>query len=239
MIKEIEAFEPFSFDGKADSEQEPMRRSVFFEFLDLYDLVIVSKPIRYNTTKVCRATGMSFSELNKLLTQHGFSADSKYVSPDAMEVLEEWYLKKLKRYVRNGLALDNESADQALFVEFCIKYRKIGHDIVLSWRDIDEDRLRQDFRNECEGVISPEPFVYRKGTLFAAIYSSYLFRLRSHFSKHTTITESIISYIISHRYHIFTSEEGSNADENQTRAMLPIIQWLNPPRSATKYGLAS
>lgn len=239
MIKEIEAFEPFSFDGKADSEQEPKRRSVFFAFLDLYDLVIASEPIHYNKKKVCRATGMSCFELNKLLTKHGFSEDSKYVSTDAMEVLEKWYFKKLKRYVRNGLAIENESADKALFVEFCIKYRKIGHDSVLSWRDIDEDRIRQDFRNECEGIISPEPFVYRKGTLFAAIYSSYLFRLRSHFSRHTTISESIISYIISHRYHIFTTEEDSNEDANYVKAIWPISRWFNPPRSTPLYGLAS
>lgn len=239
MINEIEAFELFSHDGKVDLGQKPKRRSVYFEFLDFSDLVIVSNPIRYNKKKVCRATGMSYSELNKLLSKHGFSEDSKYVSLDAMEGLEKWYLKKLKRYVRNGLAVDKESADKALFVEFCRKYRKLGHDIVLSWKDIDEDRIRQDFRNECERVISPEPFVSRNGTLFAAIFSSYLFRLRNHFSRHTAISESIISYIISHRYHIFTTEKDSNVDVNHVKVILPVTPWFNPPRSTPLYGLAS
>jgi len=235
MTEEMNTFKPFSF-GPIIEEAMSERKGIFQRILAAFDLtLIVTTPIRFNKKRICRATGMSYSELNHFLTKHGYDADGKSIEFEALEVLEKWYLKKLKRYLRNGLSAEEGTAETIVFAEFCRKYKKADHKVVKSWKDIDEERVLRDFRNECEGVAPSEPFYDGKHTIFAAIYASYLFHTRCRISKHISLAESIISFIISHRYHIFITEDDSNADENIVfRNLL-----LNPPRSAMSYGLAS
>ena len=235
MTKEINTFKPFSF-GPIIEEAVSERQGILQRVLTAFDLtLIVTTPIRFNKRRICRATGMSYSELDHFLAMHGFDADGKTIEYEALEALEKWYLKKLKRYLRNGLSAEEGTEEGFVFAEFCRKYKKADRKVVKSWKDIDDERVLRDFRNECEGVAPSEPFHDGKQTLFAAIYVSYLFHTRCRICKHTSLAESIISFIISHRYHIFITEDDSNADENIVfRNLL-----LNPPRSAMSYGLAS
>ena len=235
MKEEIDTFKPFSF-GPIIEEAMTEQRGFFQRIRAAFDFsLIVTTPIRFNKKRICRATGMSYSELNHFLAKHGFSADGKSIEYDALEALEKWYLKKLKRYLRNGLSAEDGTEEKAVFAEFCRKYKKLDRKTVKSWKDIDEERVLRDFRDECEGIAPSEPYYDGKQTLFAAIYASYLFHTRCRISKHTSLSESIISFIISHRYHIFITEDDSNADENIVfRNLL-----LNLPRRAMDYGLAS
>ena len=178
---------------------------------------------------------MSYSELEKFLVTHKFNTDGKYIDHEAMEALEKWYLKKLKRYVRNGLHAEDGTDDKLLFLEFCEKYKKHGHKTVKSWNDIDEERVIEDFRNECTGAVAAEPFRNDKSSLFAAIYSSILFHIKLRIARHSTLSNIIISFIISHRYHIFTTEANSNAVT--TKEIKNLM--LNLPRGVAPYGLAS
>lgn len=190
---------------------------------------------RYNIRKVCQATGMSYPELEKFLVTHKFDTDGKYIDSEAMESLEKWYLKKLKRYVRNGLHAEDGTDDKLLFLEFCKKYKKQGHKTVKSWNDIDEERVLEDFHKECTGAVAAEPFRNDKSSLFAAIYSSILFHIKLRIARHSTLSNFIISFIISHRYHIFTTEADSNAET--TRDLKKPM--LKLPRSVMSYGLAA
>lgn len=234
MTEEIDTFKPFSFwtiIEEAMSEQF----GFFQRIRAVFDITIIAEPIRYNKKKICRATGMSYSELNHFLTKRGFNSDGKFIEHEAMDALEKWYLKKLKRYLRNGISSEGGSKEKVVFADFCRKYKKTNRKTVKSWKDIDEDSVLSDFRDECEGIAPSEQYCDGKQTLFAAIYASYLFHTRCRVTKHTTLSESIISFIISHRYHIFITEGDSNADENIVfRNLL-----FNPPRSAMVYGLAS
>lgn len=234
MSKEKDTFKPFSFEpiiGEVISEQLGSRRRI----CAVIDITIVSELIRYKKKRICRATGMSYSELNLFLAKHGFNADGKFIEHEAIEALEKWYLKKLKRYLRNGLSAESGAEEKAVFADFCKKYKKVDRKTVKSWKDIDEERVLRDFHDECEGITHSEPYCDDKQTLFAAIYASYLFHTQCRITKHTSLTGTVISFIISHRYHIFITEGDSNADEN-------IVFWdllFNPPRSAMAYGLAS
>ena len=234
MTEEIDTFKPFSF--RPIIEDAMSEQFGFFQRIrPVFDITIIAEPIRYNKKKICRATGMSYSDLNHFLAKHGFNADSKYIEYDAMEALEKWYLKKLKRYLKNGISSEDGTEERIIFAEFCRKYKKAGRKAVKSWKDIDEERVLRDFRDECEGIAPSEPYFDGKQTLFAAIYASYLFHTRCRITKHTTLSESIISFIISHRYHIFTTEGDSNADVNIVFSNL----LFNLPRIAKTYGLAS
>ena len=195
----------------------------------------MSEYIIYNKKKICRATGMSYSEINHFLARHGFKTDGKFIEHESMEALEKWYLKKLKRYVRNGLHAEDGTVDKLLFLEFCEKYKKQGHETVKSWNDIDEERVLEDFRNECTGAVTAEPFQDEKSSLFAALYSSILFHIKLRIARHSTLSNFIISFIISHRYHIFTTEADSNAVT--TKEIKNLM--LNLPRGVVPYGLAS
>ena len=235
MIKEIDTFKPFSFGPIIEGAMSE-RQGILQRILAAFDIsLIVTTPIRYNKKRICRATGMSYSELNHFLAKHGFNADGKSIEYEAMEALEKWYLKKLKRYLRNGFTAKEGVEEKVVFAEFCKKYKKLDRKTVKSWKDIDEERVLRDFRDECEGIAPSEPYFDGKQTLFAAIYASFLFHTRCRITKHTTLSESIISFIISHRYHIFTTEGDSNVDVNIVFSNLLFIL----PRSAKTYGLAS
>lgn len=190
---------------------------------------------RYNKRRVCQATGMSCLELDKFLITHKLDTNGKFIDHESLEALEKWYLKKLKRYVRNGLHAEDGTDDKLLFLEFCNKYKKQGHKTVKSWNDIDEERVLEDFWKECAGAVTAEPFQDDKSSLFAAIYSSILFHIKLRIARHSTLANFIISFIISHRYHIFTTEAGSNAETTKEINK----QMLNLPRRVMPYGLAS
>lgn len=217
-----------------DSEQDFNSWFLNDRLLNLLYVPIIR--YRYNIRKVCQATGMSYSELEKFLVSHKYNTDGKYIDHEAMEALEKWYLKKLKRYVRNGLHAEDGTDDKLLFLEFCKKYKKQGHETVKSWNDIDEERVLEDFRNECTGAVTAEPFQDEKSSLFAEIYSSILFHIKLRIARHSTLSNFIISFIISHRYHIFTTEADSNNAETTKEINK---QMLNLPRSVVPYGLAS
>lgn len=235
MIEEKDTFKPFSFGPILEGEMNERQR-IFQGVLVAFDLtLIVTTPVRYNKKRICRATGMSYSELNHFLAKHGYYADGKYIEYEALEALEKWYLKKLKRYLRNGLSAEEGTEEKVVFAEFCRKYKKADRKAVKSWKDIDEERVLRDFCDECEGVAPSEPFNDGKQTLFATIYASFLFHTRCRTTKYISLAESIISFIISHRYHIFITEDDANVDENIAFRFL----LFNPPRSVIAYGLAS
>lgn len=203
--------------------------------LNPFNISLLVEPIRYNKKKVCQATGMSYSELNQFLSSHNFDANEKFLEYSAIEALEKWYLKKLKRYVKNGLFEEDGTEAKVVFLKFCNKYRRKGHKDVKSWKDIDEDSVLQDFLNQCMGVLPFETLSNGKQSLFACIYSTYLFHTRFRLVRHFSIFLSIITFLISHRYHIFTTDSDSNSDAT--------VEFDNPmlnlPQSLVPYGLAS
>ncbi len=214
MITEIHTFTSFSLDSMIEREMSEQHAILQRNLAALELSLTVTTPIRYNKKRICVATGMSYTELNHFLAKHGFNADGKSIEYEAMEALEKWYLKKLKRFLRNGISTQDGAKEEGAFVEFCRKYKKVDSKTVNSWKDIDEERVLCDFRNECEGTSPSEPYFDGKQTLFAAIYATYLFHTRCRITRHTTLSESIIKFMISHRYHIFITEGDSYADEN-------------------------
>ena len=245
MEKEIDTFEPFRFeipDSYLESIEQQKRKG-FLSWIDewLFTKSIVV-PLGFNKRMVCHATGMSYNELNAFLEKHRFESTGKIVTYEALEVLEKWYIKKLKRYLRNALSTDLESEEKATFLEFCRRYRKQGIKEVKSWKDIDEELILMEFRANCEGAAPSINSLYDQADtklLFARIYKSYLFHTRFRASKHRHIALSVISFIISHHYHIFTTEADATTEATNTVAIRLIKKWFNPPRRVILYGLAS
>lgn len=245
MEKEIDTFEPFHFEipeSYLKSIDQQKRRGLpgwIDEWLFANSIVV---PLGFNKRKVCHATGMSYNELNAFLEKHRFDSTGKIVSYEAIEVLEKWYVKKLKRYLRNALSSDLESEEKATFLEFCRRYRKQGIKEVKSWKDIDEELILMEFRANCEGTAPSINSLYDQADaklLFARIYKSYLFHTRFRASKHRHLVLSVLAFIISHHYHIFTTEADANAEAANTIAVRLIKKWFNPPRLEIPYGLAS
>ena len=127
----------------------------FSPLLDLSFSSIVIEDIRsewtVNIHSLANASGMTYSEVLDFLDSKEVGHNAFKTSHDAVVELRDWYLKKVRRYVRNGLALelDPGSQDEILFLQFCDRYRKIGCNEVKSWDDIDETRLLQDFEAKC------------------------------------------------------------------------------------------
>ncbi len=191
-----------------------------------------------------RVTGMSYQELDDFLSSKGIGQNGLKTTYAAIVELKEWYLRKVQRYVRNGLAHKYQpgSPDAILFMQFCEEYRRFGHWEVRSWDDIDEFRLLQDFEAECLddypifSIISREP-----ASLLDRIHRSFLFRLRlKKTSNHNECrVRTILSIILCNRYHIFTAEADSNVDTTDFKAMWPDIFMYYPPRSASRHVFAS
>lgn len=214
-------------------------------FSSLFDSIVVKvvEPIGPYKLSVLRATGMTIEELDGFLETRGIHHSSNRISAFAIDELKDWYVGKMRRYVRNAVALDLESGsiDEVLFLEFCSKYKRKGRQEVTSWDDIDEIRLLQDFEDSCYELYFPIlPSDYRE-SLLNRIHRSFLFHIRL---KTTTVFSycrfsNIISLILCNRYHIFTSEADANADTTNTIARGLIKKWFNPPRHEILYGLAS
>lgn len=214
-------------------------------FSSLFDSIVVKavEPTGPYKISVLRATGMSIEELDGFLETRGIHHSSTRISAFAIDELKGWYVGKMRRYVRNAVALNPEtgSFDEVLFLEFCSKYKRRGQKEVTSWDDIDENRLLQDFEDACYELYFPIlPADYR-GSLLNRILRSYLFHIRL---KTPTVFSlyrfsNIISFILCNRYHIFISEADANADTTSTVARGLIKKWFNPPRHEILYGLAS
>jgi len=146
------------------------------------DVVIsVQSPFTINIHAVRRATGMSYREIKSFLDSKGLSYSGNRITYDALPELKEWYLKKMRRYVRNALVhgLEPGSEEEFLFLEFCNNYHKLGHQDVKSWDDIDEFRLLQDFEAKCLDTNHLFDYDYwRDSSLLGRIHRSFLFHLR-------------------------------------------------------------
>lgn len=197
-----------------------------------------------NKHSLCSATGMSIKELNQFFDANQLEYSGSWVEYDALTKLKEWYLKKMRRFFRNGITsvVEPGSEEWQLFLQFISTYHKYGRSDVRSWDDIDEARLLRVFVDNC--LASDIPYILEnreEGHLLDKIHHSFLFHLRR---KKTPkyISEkphSLNFYILCNQYQIYPTEEGSTADKYQTTAIMPMTQWLNPPRSTMLYGLAS
>lgn len=211
----------------------------------LLDSIVIKEiePIGPYKTSVLRATGMTIEELNEFLDTRGIYHSSNRITLFAIDELKDWYVGKMRRYIRNAVALNLEagSDEDILFHEFCSKYRKSGHQDVKSWEDIDEAKLLLDFEDECWGLYYPFISIKSKGCLLDRIHRSFIFHLRlKKATKHSLCQVNlIISIILCNRYHIFTTEADANTDATITVARGLIKKWFNPPRQDILYGLAS
>lgn len=225
------------------------RFSCWLEISDrLADLVIcAAEPIRppaLDYDSVCHATGMELSELIEFLDSKRIAHSEFGIDFGALDTLKEWYLKKMRRYVRNALAhgLEAGSAEEIVFYEFCREYCKHGHQEVKSWNDIDEERLLEDFVGKCLADSFDSSSNYKsKHFLLDQIHRSYLFhlRLKKPFKTLYCRVKTILSFILCNRYHIFTAEADSNVDTTDIKASRPAIFQFNPPRRAARHVFAS
>lgn len=212
------------------------------EFLPLFEFIIETRTL--SKYAVCRATGMSYVEIETFLNNKRIFHSGDRIDYGALTELKDWYLKKMRRFVRNALAqkLELDLKEAILFQDFCITYRKFGHYDVSSWDDIDEYRLLQDFEAKCLETLSPQDHKYVYiNSLVDRIHRSFLFHLRLKKSPkdRTRQFNSFLSFIFCNRYHIFTGEADSNAINTFVKANAPYRQWLNLPRSTAPYVLAS
>lgn len=212
------------------------------DFLPLFEFIIETRTL--SKYAVCRATGMSYVEIESFLNNKRIYHSGDRIDYGALTELKDWYLKKMRRYVRNALAqkLELGIKEATLFLDFCITYRKFGHYDVSSWDDIDEHRLLQDFEAKCLETLSSQDYKYVYiNSLMNWIYRSFLFHLRlKKAPKHRAQqTNTYLSFILCNRYHIFTGEADSHAFDTFVKANAPYRQRLNLPRSTALYALAS
>lgn len=199
-------------------------------------VVFVKEPCTIRKSAVMRATGMSSEQLEAFLESNDIYSTNYYISDNALPKLNEWYLKKMRRFVRNALSHDVEQTfeDQALFSFFCTTYRKAGHKEVNSWNDIDEFRLIKYFEAMCLESDFFSLASLRSDNLLDRIHRSFLFRLRLKKNPKYKLcrVNTIISFILCNRYHIFTSEADSFVDNTYTKAVVASNFKFNPPRKS-------
>lgn len=210
----------------------------------LVELILDATYDGLKKSAVVRATGMSYTELNEFLETRGLAYTGSRISTKAIPELKKWYVGKMRRYVRNALALTlaPDSEDGILFFQFCSRYLKHGHRAVKSWDDIDETRLLIDFMDACyaehDYAVS---IVCKKDDLLDRVHRCFLFSLRiKKVPKHSySPAENTISFILSNRYHIFSGEADSNMGVTVHLANTPCLFQFNQPWSASRPVFAS
>lgn len=211
-------------------------------FLDCF-AIPEPDPLGPYKKSVLQATGMTTDELDSFLDARGIRHSRTRISAQAIDELKEWYVGKMRRYVRNAVALKLEagSDEDILFHEFCSKYHKSGHRDIRTWDDIDETKLLLDFEAACWGLYLPILPADHKGDLLNRIQRCYLFHLiLKPTTKHCLYQfKTILSIILCNRYHIFTAEADLNADTTDHKAYLPYKSKFNLPWSASRHVFAS
>lgn len=234
------------FATNANLPRSMIERIIFTEdyIKALCDTIVARvEPIGPSRASVLRATGMSLIELDSFLNANQIEHSGSRLGANAMPKLKEWYEGKMRRYVRNALnqELSVGDEDYIIFSQFCDKYLKDGIYEIKSWDDIDVNRLLMDFEGECYASYHCSPIEGSLENLFSKIHRSFLFHLGSNkLHKHRLIqVNRIISIILTHHYHIFTTEGDAYADIPKILAKWPVCKRFNPPRHAILYGLAS
>ena len=207
-------------------------------------LSIASPHVTLSKSAICATTGMSYEEINSFLCARDLPHSGNRISYEALPELEEWYLKKMRRYFRNAIShhFTIGSSEELIFLEFCSTYRKSGRQTVKSWDDIDEARLLLDFREECFGVGQDYCIeLQRDGSLLSRIQREALFHLRfKKYKKNKSHRFSPrLSFILCNRYHIFTGAEDSKANNPFNRVNRPPTVRVKSPKSFASYAFAS
>lgn len=196
--------------------------------------IFIDEPCTIHKSSVLRATGMSSEQLEDFLESNDIYNTKYYISDKALPKLNEWYLKKMRRFVRNALSHDVEQGfeEQALFSIFCTTFHKAGHKEVNSWDDIDEFLLIKHFEAICLNSDFLSLVSLRSDNLLDRIHRSFLFRLRlkKNPKYKSCRVNTIISFILCNRYHIFTSEADSFVDNTYIKAVVASNFKFNPPR---------
>lgn len=218
------------------------RRILVDAILESFDVETIVIMPKLQVKNLTYATGMSSDELHTYLNEQGLIGENEYDIPyEALDILKEWQLNKVKRYYSNYQAtqIDAGSEDAIIFSQFCGRYKKENRSSVRSWDDIDEGKILEDFERQCLGGnwldLLFAPSLNGQTSILGRIRSSFLYHLRIRIRKHfnNSRVNTIIYFILCNRYHIFTSEADSHVDAIDYRTgWSNIFNKSNPHRSA-------
>ena len=195
---------------------------------------------RYDISTVSRKLNISSSDLKNILNQVRIGTIDNYITQDGIEYLVNREVGKIKRYFEQSLAnyttlsTKEQRTFNAFIKRYGIKYRTIKR-----WNDLKVETIRKDCYNELTGngvqtfyngeYICIEEIKKsddsKSKSVIQLIRSSLMYNMKKirKWIRFKPISDTTVTYILTHHFHIFTSDESNSihAAKQNTKFYLP------------------
>ena len=240
----------FKIEHIAKSESG-LRRFGIFDKHKIVDAILKAMAVEaYDVSHISKKLNLKTSDLISILAHARIEVIDNYVRHDGIQYLVDREVGKIKRYFEQSLAnyTSLSSKEQRTFNAFLkrygIKCRKIRR-----WEDLKIEAIRNDCRKELTGngaqtlydgkYICHEEIEAVDNTksrsMIQLIRSSLMYNIKNKrkWIRFKPTANTTIAYILTHHFHIFTS------DDNNSIHTAEHISMLNLPQNAKNYILAA
>ena len=240
----------FKIEHIAKSESG-LRRFGIFDKHKIVDAILKAMAVEaYDVSHISKKLNLKSSDLISILAHARIEVIDNYVRHDGIQYLVDREVGKIKRYFEQSLAnyTSLSSKEQRTFNAFLkrygIKCRKIRR-----WEDLKIEAIRNDCRKELTGngaqtlydgkYICHEEIEAVDNTksrsMIQLIRSSLMYNIKNKrkWIRFKPTANTTIAYILTHHFHIFTS------DDNNSIHTAEHISMLNLPQNAKNYILAA
>lgn len=205
---------------------------------------------RYEVSRISKILNLDVADLTSILAHARIKISDNYIYEDGIQYLVDREVGKIKRYFEQSLANFTSLSEKeqrtfnAFLNRYGIKYRKIKR-----WEDLKIEVIRNDCYADLTGnrvqtfydgkFISYEEIEFydetKASSMIQLIRSSLMYNIKNKrkWIRFKLILDTTVVYILTHHFHIFTSE-----DDNSIHAA-KHISMFNLPQSANNYILVA
>lgn len=205
----------------------------------------------YNIHDISRRTNLNYKQIKEILSHARVELiDGKYISEDGIRYLADREVGKVKKYFEESIANYTTLSDKdkrvfdAFIKRYGIKYRTIKR-----WNDLKVETIRKDCYNELTGngaqtfyngeYICIEEIKKsddsKSKSVIQLIRSSLMYNMKKmrKWIRFKPISDTTVTYILTHHFHIFTSDDSNSIHTAEQSKM------YNLPQNARNYILAA
>lgn len=205
----------------------------------------------YNIHDISRKANLNYKQIKETLSHARIELiDDKYISEDGIRYLADREVGKVKKYFEESIANYTTLSDKerrifdAFIKRYGIKYRTIKR-----WNDLKVETIRKDCYNELTGngdqtfyngeYICIEEIKKsddsKSKSVIQLIRSSLMYNMKKmrKWIRFKPISDTTVTYILTHHFHIFTSDDSNSIHAAEQNNM------FNLPQNARNYILAA
>ena len=229
-------------------------RFVIFDKHKIVDAVLYAIAVEahgtYDVSHISKKLNLATSDLISILAHARIEVIDNYVTYEGIQYLVDREVGKIKRYFEQSQAnyTSLSSKEQRTFNAFLKRYGKKCRKI-RRWEDLKIEAIRNDCRKELTGdgaqTFYDGKYIYheeieadddtKSRSMIQLIRSSLMYNIKNKrkWIRFKPTANTTIAYILTHHFHIFTSDDSNSIHTAEH------ISMLNLPQNAKNYILAA